>query len=504
VWSVSKSPEASDDQPLASFRGKALRGGRWAAIESVGQQLLNIGATAILTRLLAPEDFGVIASATVLVALFESLADVGMTASIIRSDELDETIASTYFWVSIGLGMATMALAIAVSGPLARLFGLPRARDFFVVLSISLFVGYLGAVPRSLLRRALQYGSLAISSLSRGLVYATVAVGLAYQTELGPWAVIIGTVAGATGSVAVATALVGWRPRLAFEWAVVKRDLAFNAGFVGNRFTTYIQKNVDYWIVSQLMGPGALGLYYIAYLFPNIIRQRFSFAAQRTLFPVFSRIRHDEPRLQRAYLDGVRFVTLLTLPAVFGMASASELFIVVGFGSQWVAGADAMAVIAVAAGIDAINTLSGTVFVAQGLMYRLILAGGLRIAVFLGGVSLLMPTDSLVDIAWALLGSVIVFTGLFQWWISRQLRIELRALAGALAPGVVSTFVMVLVLTVFKDFVAGISDMALVQALATVLLGASTYGLAGLLLFPSIFRGVVSDLRTAILPGPGR
>ena len=70
--------------------------------------------------------------------------------------------------------------------------------------------------------------------------------------------------------------------------------MSFAGSWSGIQAAVYVSKNADYWVVSRLLGGEALGLYYIAYVIPNLARQRLHWVAQAVFYPVFSRLAEDD------------------------------------------------------------------------------------------------------------------------------------------------------------------------------------------------------------------
>lgn len=82
-----------------------------------------------------------------------------------------------------------------------------------------------------------------------------------------------------------------------FVWSSIRSDLRFNGGFFATSTASFVSKNVDYWAVSFTLGAAELGTYYVAFVLPNILRQRMTWLASDILFPVMARARHDHDRL---------------------------------------------------------------------------------------------------------------------------------------------------------------------------------------------------------------
>src|SRR5689334_17173618 len=96
---------------------RALRGGILSVIIQYGNAVLQIGAAIVLARLLAPEDFGLVAIVTVLTSFAPLLIDFGLLDATAQRKTITPAQVSGLFWVSSALGLA-VAVVVAASSPL--------------------------------------------------------------------------------------------------------------------------------------------------------------------------------------------------------------------------------------------------------------------------------------------------------------------------------------------------------------------------------------------------
>ena len=72
-----------------NIKEKAVRGVAWSAIDKWGRQLISLIILTILARLLTPEEFGLVAMATVFTGFLNMFLDQGFETAIIQRSELD-------------------------------------------------------------------------------------------------------------------------------------------------------------------------------------------------------------------------------------------------------------------------------------------------------------------------------------------------------------------------------------------------------------------------------
>src|ERR1700736_4128965 len=101
----------------------ALRGGIVSVAMQYGNGALQIAAAVILARLLAPEDFGLVAIVTVLTSFAPLLIDFGLGDATTQRSKITPAQVSGLFWVSSGIGLAVAVVVAACSPLIAWLFG---------------------------------------------------------------------------------------------------------------------------------------------------------------------------------------------------------------------------------------------------------------------------------------------------------------------------------------------------------------------------------------------
>jgi PST family polysaccharide transporter len=107
------------DVPLAQ---RAIRSVGWVALDKWGARLTSLVVFGILGRLLAPADFGVIALATVYIAVLSVFVDSGFSQALVQREHLDDAHTDTAFWISLALGV-TLALALFLGATAAGALG---------------------------------------------------------------------------------------------------------------------------------------------------------------------------------------------------------------------------------------------------------------------------------------------------------------------------------------------------------------------------------------------
>lgn len=466
-------------------------------MRSVAIQAISFGITATLTRLLDADEFGLVAIAFVVVTMFDLLTRVGFGASVIRRGELNRRITSTFFWAALGFGLVAGGLAAALATPTAALAGSAEAAPLVAVAALTLPLNLASRVAGGLVVRDLRFRTNASIAIGAIAVHGVVAITLALSGA-GAWAIVIGQVARSAFGLVADLVASGFRPAFVFDVGVVREDLGFNLNLLASDVVAYGNRNLDYWFVGNRLGSAALGVYYVAYVLPSLLRQRLNAIGHEVLFPVASKLQDDLARLGAAYLRVVRLVSFLVFPVMFGLATVADLAVRIGFGPGWDAAVAPMRLIAIGSGVMGVGVVARPIFAAIGRPGITVSAGLVGLVALVGGLAFSWDEGTLVGVAAAVLVATIVESGIVLARVRGALGVGLRSQAEAMAPFAVATLVMVAAVLGGRALVDGLSMV--LEALVAVAVGFVAYLGTGLVAFRSQFLNEMAVLRRFARP----
>jgi len=192
----------------------------WAAGSQLTQQLIQLPITIILSRLLMPRDFGLMAMVLVLSQFFVVFVDAGLGAAVVHVKQLEQRYISTAFWLNIGGGVAIGGLLAGASHLIAFLYDEPRLTWLTVAIAGNFVVTSVGVVPIALLQRRLNMRRIA--AIQNGAaVLGGVAGVVGAVLNLGVWSLVIDVLV--TGSAQSGLALLSTNFKLSRQ---IDRDAA--------------------------------------------------------------------------------------------------------------------------------------------------------------------------------------------------------------------------------------------------------------------------------------
>ena len=363
---------------------------------------IGLISTAVLARLLMPEDFGLVASALAIEALIAALGRGSFRLSLIKNQSAGPTHYDTVWTLCILRGALIGVLLSLSASVTATWFGDARLESIIYIFAIMAFIGDLKNVGTVDFRKHLEFHKQFRFEIYGQLSYVVLAVGFAIPLE-NYWALVLGALGSKVTDVAVSYRMSRYRPRLCLlEW---RETLVFSKWIVLDNLLTTVNGRASAFILAKLTGLEALGLYTVASRLSRLANQQLVRPTTGALFPGFAKIADQRERLTRLYLDTLSLIVLFAVPATVGIACTAELLVPILFGQKWLAAVPVVEVLAVAALLNCSSGGSRSVLLALGRPQIVTALSGIRAVVLLPllylGVSMAGPYGA----AWAVVAA---------------------------------------------------------------------------------------------------
>jgi O-antigen/teichoic acid export membrane protein len=423
----------------AMLKKRAFNATLWSGADILMRQGLQFLVAVVLARLLLPGEFGTVALLGLFTAIAGVLVDGGLSAALIQRQDTDHTDESTAFWCNLGIGSLAAGVLLLIAPAVAVFYKLPVLEPLMRLMAANVFIGSLGAIHVTLLRKRLQFRRQMLIGAAAALVSGSVAITMALR-GFGAWALAAQIVAMTTVTTALLWITGGWKPALAFNGASARKLFAFGGYYMAANLLDVAYMRLYTLVIGKLSGPRDLGYYSNADATVQLPGGFLSGVFGRVVFPMFSAATGDPATLRRGKQFGVRAMMLINVPMMFGLAALAGPFVRTVFGERWLPAAPILQVLCLAALLTPLHMINIHALLAHGqsrLLFRIEIAKKvLGVALMLGG-----STFGLLGIAWSqvvysAVSFVLVahFTArLVDYGAGRQLRDALPAFAIGLA-----------------------------------------------------------------------
>ena len=188
----------------------------WSLVTHWLTRLISPLVFLILARVLTPEDYGVAAVATMVIAFCQVVAEAGMGKVLVHRQRDGEDIldvANNAFWTNFAMSVFLFLLILLAAPSIAELFAEPRSTNVIRIQALQMLCGVFSIVPMALLQRNLDYKTIFSLQLVSSTVPGLLSVPLAIY-GMGYWALVLGSLAGSFGSALWLWRISDWHPCL--------------------------------------------------------------------------------------------------------------------------------------------------------------------------------------------------------------------------------------------------------------------------------------------------
>jgi lipopolysaccharide exporter len=292
------------------------------------ERLLDFLAIVVLARLLAPDDFGLVAIAASLATIVEGLSAFDVDKALIRSRDDDRALYDTAWTLSVLRGLLAALAMWAVAPWVAD----ARMATVLRVLAVGPILNGLRNPRFVTFERDLVYSKLAVLTITAKVLSVTAMLVVATASR-SYWALVLGQLAYAFVSTVLSYLLQPYRP--AISLARVSTLASFSGWLTLASVVTALSMETDKLIVGWLVGVTDAGLYFMTQRVGVLPTQEMLSPLLRMLFPAFSGLGDDVARLRRAARESINVLGSLSLPAGFGFALVAAEFVPLVLGRQW-------------------------------------------------------------------------------------------------------------------------------------------------------------------------
>lgn len=422
---------------VQDLAGRTARGMAWSMAATFAGRLVSLAALAVLARLLAPEDFGLLAFALVFLAYLETVGDLGTGAALVFWPERWQDVAQLTFLANLLMGFVWMGVALAAAPAVAAFFGSPGAEPILWALAVVLPLKALGTTHDALLQRELRFRTRMVPEVVLVATKSAISVVLAVM-GFGVWSLVWGQVAGQALGTLLLWALEPWRPGFYLPRNLIRPVFQYGRGIVAVNVLAAVVHHVDIVIVGRMFSLAVLGLYQMAYRVPDMAVTLLVRITSKVLFPAMSRLRGEGGPLRDMYLPALRYLSFLTVPATVGLVMLAEPIVLTLFGDQWAGSVPFLKVIAVYVGFKALGSYVGDLLKAMGRPGLLALLGSAR-AVVLVPALMIAATRSALAVALTLMAVTTLSTVVNLAVAGHLVRVSRAELLEALRPSLVAS-----------------------------------------------------------------
>jgi len=349
-----------------SLKARCTRSTMVLFVATFGERVLKLVRNMILARLLAPEDFGLMAIVLTASILLQALSDVGVRQSVIHNKRgLEYEYLNMAWWLQTIRGLALFAIAFLIAPFISSFYGKPELTLFLrIACVVAIFNGLIS--PRTYaVEKELRFSRWVFIYQGGAVSGTVVAIMLAFWVR-NVWALVIGFTVEAISCCLLSFILCPFWPRLRIDRQSLRELLRYAHGMFGVTLLTIVALQTDVIVLGKVVSAEQLGMYALALALAKQPSTMFGQTIARVLLSAFAEKQDENIDLCNALLRMIKFTVLIGVPSITLAVILAGPILSVIYGPKYAAVAFPFSIMCCSMLFRIQKTIVGTMYLAIG------------------------------------------------------------------------------------------------------------------------------------------
>jgi len=317
-----------------SIKKQTFSGLIWTFADTFLVRGLSFIAMILLARWIGPTDFGLIGMIAVFIAIGSSLTDSGMTNSLIRTKEPDQSDYSTVFFVNLLMSLLVYSVIFFAAPFIANFFGHSILIDIIRVYCLLFLVIAFSAVQLAILTREMKFKKITKINFPSTLIGVSIGLYLGHQ-NFGVWSIVWMYLSTEIVRSVLLWLSSNWKPALIFSKEKFKFHYKFGYKLVLSGLLDTVFKNIYNVLIGKYFSAQTLGFYVRSQQFSEYPSATLTGIIGKVTYPMLSQIQDDPVRLENIYRKLIRISFFAIAPLMLGAAALAKPLFLLMLGEEW-------------------------------------------------------------------------------------------------------------------------------------------------------------------------
>ena len=319
----------------------------WSAVERFSVQGVSFVLSIVISRLVTPAEYGLIAMLAIFMAVAQSFIDSGFGTALTQKKDRDETDFSTVFYFNIVISILLYGLLYLCAPLIARFYNQPELTEITRWVGLNLILISLSLIQRTRLSINLNFKIQAKVSLLAVILSGTIGVILAYH-GWGAWALVYQTLSNNLLSTIFLWLAAKWHPMLVFSWRSFRRLFSFGSKILASGLLQTIYLNLYSLVIGKFYNPSDVGFYNRAYSISQYPSTNIVYILCRVMYPIQCEHQDDDKWLIENFIRYLRMACFIVFPLMMLLAVIARPLVLIVLTEKWLPSATLISILSLA------------------------------------------------------------------------------------------------------------------------------------------------------------
>ncbi len=385
-------PVVSDSEKVVgpappSLKAKMISASTWTLVGQGMAHAIRLGSNLVLTRLLFPKAFGLMALIQICVQGLEMFSDIGLRGSIVHDERGDDPAYLNTAWtIQVIRGVALWVCVCVLAWPVSVFYEAPELLYMMPVVGLYTLILGFGSTAQYTLIRHVEPGKKVTLDLISQVVALTVMIVWAFLYP-SVWALVGGVLSRAVTTAVLSHFMIAdYRNRFGFDREAWRSLIRFGRWIFISTAFTFVLLQGDRLVLGKLLSVEEFGVYSIAVLLSGFVLLTLRSLSNQVLFPVYKLLFKRDLAHCRDKIFRVRWVLLsAALPIVWTMLILGQDIVRFFYDERYWEAGWMLQILAAGTAVSVVSITTERVLLAKGDSFRHMLLQVMRSVFFIGG-----------------------------------------------------------------------------------------------------------------------
>ena len=344
-----------------SFKKDLLSGVFYTGIGKYTSLFISLLVTAILARLLSPNDFGIIAIATVIMTFFNMIGEIGIAPAIIQYKNLNSNDISNIFSLTVYIGLSLSILFYLVSPYIAAFYESEVLVNILRCLSINLFFVTINIVPNALFYKEKRFKLISIRTFLIQFFVGIIAV-IAALNDFEIYSLLIAPILSSIILFIVSYRYYPQKFSLKIKQEPIKRIFSYSSFQFLFNVINYLTRNLDKLLIGKYIDMVSLGYYEKSYRLMMLPLSNINSVITPVLHPIFADYQSRKDEMEIQYSKIIKVLCYIGIYLTILLFWGGKEIILITFGEQWMGAVEIFQILSLTVIIQMIMSPCGSIY----------------------------------------------------------------------------------------------------------------------------------------------
>lgn len=317
-----------------TLRNRTVSSLIWKLFEQSASSVVSLIVQIVMARLLAPDEFGMLAIMLVFVNVGNVIVQSGLNTAIIQGPNVTERDYSTVFWMSLVVSLVLYLAVWGASPAIADYYSMADIVWPLRVLVLILIINAFNSIQEAIVARSLEFNKTARATVTASVTSGTMGI-VAALLGAGLWALVIQQLLFQLVKSIVLAFQISWKPRLVFEPERAVVLFRFSWKLLVSGLIEQGYQSLSDLMIGKVFDSTNLGYVSQGKKYPQALGLMLDGAIQPVMLSAVARVQDDGEKVKRLARRALKTSTFLIAPAMTLFAFVAEPVVSLLLGERW-------------------------------------------------------------------------------------------------------------------------------------------------------------------------